>query len=186
MRSSTFFTSTLWAATTLAHGNITSPPARQPGPVMQQVCGAAAVSSILADGTGPLENIQSNGAADCNIFMCKGAQFEDNLANVQEFAPGEVVPFKAQLPIPHEGPCNVSIIDTATNTQVGQPLLVFDSYADENLAQLPANNTAFSVTMPADLGTQCQTPGECTIQWFWFGTSAQQTYENCVDFVMTA
>jgi hypothetical protein len=118
--------------------------------------------------------------------MCKGAQFEDNLANVQEFAPGEVVPFKAQLPIPHEGPCNVSIIDTATNTQVGQPLLVFDSYADENLAQLPANNTAFSVTMPADLGTQCQTPGECTIQWFWFGTSAQQTYENCVDFVMTA
>jgi hypothetical protein len=186
MRSSTFFASTFWAATALAHGNITSPPARQPGPAMQQVCGAAAVSAILADGTGPLENIPSNGAADCNIFMCKGAQFEDNQANVQAFAPGEVVPFTAELPIPHEGPCNVSIIDTATNTVVGQPLLVFDSYADENLAQLPPNNTAFSVTMPATLGTQCQVPGECTMQWFWFGTSALQTYENCVDFVMTA
>ncbi|KAF2645192.1 hypothetical protein P280DRAFT_115023 [Massarina eburnea CBS 473.64] len=186
MHASTFFASTLFAATALAHGNITSPPARQPGPVMQQVCGAAAVSAILADGTGPLENIPSNGAADCNIGLCKGAQFEDNQNNVQTFAPGQKVAFKAQLPIPHEGPCNVSIINTATNTQVGRSLLVFDSYADENLAQLPPNNTAFSVTMPQNLGTSCQVPGECTMQWFWFGTSAQQTYENCVDFVMSA
>lgn len=153
---------------------------------MQEVCGAAAVKAILADGTGPLENIPSNGAADCNIFLCKGAQFEDNQNNVQEFAPGEQVDFAAELPIPHEGPANVSIIDMATNTIVGQPLLVFDSYADESLAQLPANNTAFSVTMPEDLGTQCAQPGECALQWFWFGTNAQQTYENCVDFVMSA
>ncbi|CAI6332605.1 unnamed protein product [Periconia digitata] len=186
MYTSAIITSALFAATALAHGNITSPPARQPGPVMQQVCGASAVSAILADGTGPLENIPSNGAADCNIFLCKGAQFEDNVNNVQSFAPGEKVAFKAQLPIPHEGPANVSIIDTATNTAVGQPLLVFDSYADENLAKLPANNTAFSVTMPTNLGAACQTPGECTMQWFWFGTSAQQTYENCVDFAMSA
>jgi hypothetical protein len=30
------------------------------------------------------------------------------------------------------------------------------------------------------------TPGECTMQWFWLGTAAAQTYENCVDFVMAA
>jgi hypothetical protein len=65
---------------------------------------------------------------------------------------------------------------------VGLPLIEFDSYADENLAVLPANNTAFSVTMP-DLQGQCAQAGECTLQWFWFGTAAQQTYENCVDFV---
>ena len=68
-----------------------------------------------------------------------------------------------------------------------ETLLVFDSYADENLAQLPLNNTQFSVAMPTDLPAgQCTQPGECTMQWFWFGTNAQQTYENCVDFVMTA
>jgi hypothetical protein len=116
--------------------------------------------------------------------MCKGAQFADNQQNVQKFSAGEVVSFKAELPIPHEGPANVSIVDTASNTVVGLPLIEFDTYADENLAVLPANNTAFSVTMPADLAGACEVPGECTMQWFWFGTNAQQTYENCVDFVM--
>src|SRR4051812_7368298 len=94
------------------------------------------------------ENIPSNGSPNCDILFCKGAQFADNQANVQTFAAGEVVNFEAQLPIPHEGPCNVSIVDTATNTVIGLPLIGFDSYADENLAQLPLNNTQFSVTMP--------------------------------------
>ncbi|KAH7116251.1 hypothetical protein B0J11DRAFT_444153 [Dendryphion nanum] len=185
MYTSALLASAVFAASALAHGNITSPPARQPGPAMAQICGNAAVTAILADGTGPLENIPSNGSPNCNIFLCKGAQFADNQANVQAFRAGQRVNFRAQLPIPHEGPANVSIIDTATNTPVGLPLLEFDSYADENLAQLPPNNTAFSVTMPTNLGTQCTVPGECTMQWFWFGTNAQQTYENCVDFVMT-
>ena len=186
MLPSIFFASTFFVATALAHGNITSPPARQPGPAMQKICGNAAVAAILADGTAPLEDIPSNGSPKCNIGLCKGAQFADNQKNVQTFAPGQKVAFNAQLPIPHEGPCNVSIINTATNKAIGQPLLVFDSYADEKLAQLPPNNTAFSVTMPQNLGAACQKPGECTMQWFWFGTSAQQTYENCVDFVMSA
>ncbi|KAF2738947.1 hypothetical protein EJ04DRAFT_509118 [Polyplosphaeria fusca] len=184
MRTSKSFSAALFVASALAHGNITSPPARQPGAAMQQACGADAVSAILSDGTGPLENIPSNGGANCNIFLCKGAQFADNQALVQQFSAGEVVDFAAQLPIPHEGPANVSIIDTATNTVIGDPLIEFDSYADENLATLPPNNTAFSVTMPVDLGGACQVAGECVMQWFWFGTSAQQTYENCVDFVM--
>lgn len=94
----------------------------------------------------------------------------------------------AILPIPHAGPMNVSIVKTATNTVLGAPLLSFDVYADETLAQLPANNTAFSVTMPAGLGASgsgdCAVAGDCVLQWFWFGTNAKQTYESCVDFVM--
>ena len=131
-----------------------------------------------------LENIQSNGAVDCNIFLCKGAQFADNQDFVQQFTAGEVVDFAAQLPIPHEGPANVSIIDIASNTVVGNPLIEFDTYADENLAVLPPNNTAFSVTLPADLNGACEVAGECVLHWFWFGTAAVQTYESCVDFVM--
>ena len=54
MYTTTLLVSALFGATALAHGNITSPPARQPGPAMAQACGNAAVSAILADGTGPL------------------------------------------------------------------------------------------------------------------------------------
>lgn len=171
-------------ATVFAHGNITSPPARLPGAAMAKACGQQAVSSILADGTAPLENLQGTVPATCNLFLCRGAVFEDNAARVQTFKAGQVIPMKAALPIPHEGPMNVSVVDTKTNKVIGPPLILFDTYADENLAQLPANNTAFSVTMPQLPAGKCKVAGECVVQWFWFGEAAQQTYESCVDFVM--
>jgi hypothetical protein len=118
------------------------------------------------------------------LILILKAQFEDNKANVQTFTPGQTVRMTAILPIPHEGPMNVSIVDTKTNTLMGPPLIEFASYADENLAQLPANNTDFSVKVPAMPAGACTQPGQCTMQWFWFGTQAQQTYESCVDFVM--
>ncbi|KAK0718000.1 hypothetical protein B0T26DRAFT_310140 [Lasiosphaeria miniovina] len=171
-------------ATASAHGNITSPPARLPGAAMVKACGQAAVNSILAEGTLPLESVASP-LASCQLNLCRGAVFADNVNLVQQFTPGQVIALTAILPIPHEGPANVSIVQTATNTVLGQPLIVFDSYADEKLAVLPANNTAFSVTIPAaGLGNSCLTAGECVLQWFWFGTAAKQTYESCIDFVI--
>ncbi|KAL1871897.1 hypothetical protein Daus18300_004531 [Diaporthe australafricana] len=174
----------LFAAAVSAHGNITSPPARQAGAAMAAVCGQTAVDTINTDPTIPLEDVTA-GSTECNLGLCRGAVFEDNAEQVQQFTPGQVVDMTALIPIPHAGPMNTSIVDTATNTVVGAPLISFDVYADENLAQLPANNTAFSVTMPANLSaTKCAVAGECVLQWFWFGTNAQQTYESCVDFVM--
>ncbi|KAK4466200.1 hypothetical protein QBC42DRAFT_293563 [Cladorrhinum samala] len=176
------------AATVSAHGNITSPPARLPGQAMVAACGQAAVDSVLRDGTLPIESVV-NPAASCNLFLCRGALLEDNLDIVQTFSLGETINLTAALPIPHEGPANVSIVLAATNEILGEPLLVFDSYADERLAQLPANNTAFSVTIPgAGNGVEesCVKPGDCVLQWFWFGTGAQQTYESCVDFVIAS
>ncbi|KAK3389834.1 hypothetical protein B0H63DRAFT_104712 [Podospora didyma] len=170
------------AATVSAHGNITSPPGRLPGAAMAKACGQAAVNSILSDGTIPLESVSSP-LASCKLDLCRGALFADNVNRVQQFSVGQVVALTAILPIPHEGPANVSIVQTATNSVLGQPLIVFDSYADESLAVLPANNTAFSVTIPAT-GAACVTPGDCVLQWFWFGTSAKQTYESCIDFVL--
>ena len=41
----------------------------------------------------------------------------------------------------------------------------------------------FSVTIPEDL-EGCTTAGECTLQWFWYATENDQTYESCVDFVV--
>jgi hypothetical protein len=85
--------------------------------------------------------------------MCKGLQLADNTANVQSFQPGQVVNLLATIPIPHEGPMNVSVINTQTNTAIGDPLITFDSYADESLAALPANNTKFHVTIPMTIGS---------------------------------
>ncbi|KAI0469962.1 hypothetical protein GGR56DRAFT_661372 [Xylariaceae sp. FL0804] len=167
-----------------AHGNITSPPARLTGPGMVKACGQQAVSNVLADGTIPLEDV-FGALSTCKLDLCRGAVFADNTANVQTFTPGQVVNMLAQLPIPHEGPMNVSIIDTATNTAISDPLIEFDSYADEALAVLPANNTNFDVTIPTNLAADaCTVAGQCVLQWFWFGTAAKQTYESCIDFVM--
>ncbi len=84
---------------------------------------------------------------------------------------------------------NVSIVSTATNSilAAGANLIVFDSYADESLKVLPANNTAFSITIPSNLANnECTVAGDCVLQWFWFGTAAKQTYESCVDFVIVS
>ncbi|KAK3688003.1 hypothetical protein B0T22DRAFT_142515 [Podospora appendiculata] len=178
------------AATVSAHGNITSPPARLPGAAMAKACGQTGVTAVLQDGTIPLENLLPS-PASCQLFLCRGAVFADNTARVQTFTAGQVIPFTAIIPIPHEGPANVSIVNTATNTIIGTPLLVFDSYADESLPALPANNTAFSVTLPTGAGAaavaaNCAVAGACVLQWFWFGTAAKQTYESCVDFTFQA
>lgn len=103
---------------------------------------------------------------------------------MQQFQAGQVVPMTAIIPIPHVGPMNVSIVNAATNTVLAGPLISFDVYADESLAVLPPNNTAFSVTMPTMPAGACAVAGQCVLQWFWFGTNAKQTYESCVDFVM--
>lgn len=181
------------ATTAFGHGNITSPPARIVGAAMTAACGASVSAQVLADPASHIEGLPEAlaaagnvKAATCNPFLCKGLQFADNVANVQVFTPGQVVNMRASIAIPHEGPMNVSVIDTATNIAIGVPLITFVSYADESLAVLPANNTNFNVTIPTDLGASCATAGACVLQWFWFGTAADQTYESCVDFTIAS
>lgn len=80
-------------------------------------------------------------------------------------------------------------MQTSTNKIIGGILLFFNTYADERLAELPANNTAFGVTLPTgaagdEVAQACRRPGDCVLQWWWFGTGAKQTYESCIDFVL--
>ncbi|KAK4454448.1 hypothetical protein QBC34DRAFT_159882 [Podospora aff. communis PSN243] len=188
MRASLLTLAALAAATVSAHGNITFPPARLPGPAMLAACGQAAVDTVLSDGTIALEEVIP-ASPQCNVGLCRGAQFADNRDNIQTFSLGQVVIIEVALTIPHEGPANVSIVSTKTNAIVGGILLFFDTYADEKLQQLPANNTAFGVTLPTgeageEVKAACQQPGDCVLQWWWLGTDAKQTYESCIDFVL--
>jgi len=163
-----FFGLASLATTVLSHGVITSPPARAPGTAMTAACGTAVTQLVVSDNTSHVEGMPEAAASTanfnstaCNVFLCKGLQFADNTANIQNFQPGQVVNMLASIPIPHEGPMNVSVVNTATNKAIGAPLITFASYADESLPALPANNTNFNVTIPTTLGAECATAGTC-------------------------
>jgi hypothetical protein len=79
------------------------------------------------------------------------------------------VPIEAYIRIPHYGPANFSIVDTKSNTIVANNLLYWSDYADGRLATLPANNTAFAVTIP-DLGDSCTVAGECVSSTLFTGS----------------
>jgi hypothetical protein len=122
-------------------------------------------------------------AATCNVFLCKGYQFADNSANIQTFTPGQTVDMKIEISAPHTGVANVSVVSTKTNAMISPALISFSDYAS-NAHTIPANNTAFSITMPTNLGSQCANAGDCVVQWFWNAPDIKQTYESCIDFTM--
>lgn len=120
-------------------------------------------------------------AAACEIWLCKGYKAADN-TNVQSFSVGQVVPITFDVRAPHTGTANVSVVDTASNSVIGEPLATYSVFAS-NSATIPANETSFSVTIP-DLGGKCTTAGDCVIQHFWNAASINQTYESCIDFTV--
>lgn len=182
MVSSSLLFTTLLVEYVLSHGIITQPKSRAAGPAMQAVCGQQVTnqqtSDVYGNIQGELQIAQTQKDYDpttCNFFLCKGFQLADNTANVQSFALGEVVPITVDLRAPHTGTCNVSIVNTKTNTIIGDQLISFSGYAS-TAHPIPANNTQFSITMPSDLGGKCTQPGDCVIQWFWDSPEAKQTY----------
>lgn len=83
---------------------------------------------------------------------------------------------------PHAGTANVSIVETATNSIIGTPLITYSDFGN-NAYAIPANQTSFSITIP-DLGSKCAVAGACVVQHYWDARSIDQTYESCVDFTV--
>lgn len=70
MRSSIAVTAFFTAAVS-AHGNITSPAARQAGVAMATVCGQTAVDNVNADPTIPIEDLGTvNAGCKCTFLTC--------------------------------------------------------------------------------------------------------------------
>lgn len=175
------------AAAVSAHGRVTSPPARAPGPAFEAACGSAMFNNMNSDPNGNIQGLEqmrdsSLDAADCFLPLCKAFPFADNEANVQSYSAGEVIPFEVVIAAPHTGVANVSIVDTTTNSIVGAPLIEFTNYAS-TATGVAANNTAFSVTLPESIaGADCSVAGNCVLQWWWDSDEASQTYMSCIDF----
>jgi predicted carbohydrate-binding protein with CBM5 and CBM33 domain len=176
-------------ATVHGHGFISSPAPRMPGSAFGSACGGQLLSQQTSDRYGNVQGeMQVLGsdfdAAACNLWLCKGYKFADNAANVHSFTAGETVPVEVEIRAPHTGTANVSIIDTASNTVIGSPLISWDEYA-ANSSPIPADQTSFDITIPSDLAGQCSERGACVIQWFWDARSIDQTYEACIDFTVS-
>ncbi|EXK88430.1 hypothetical protein FOQG_08260 [Fusarium oxysporum f. sp. raphani 54005] len=172
-----------------AHGFVKSPPPRKPGNAFKAACGEQPLYQQSADINGNVQGIKqvvgSNfDAKDCNLWLCKGFQFDDNKDNVQSYKLGEKIDFDVNIAAPHTGYANVSVVKTSTDKMIGEPLIEFENYAAN--AGLNPNNTAFSVTLPESLGGECTKAGDCVLQWFWDAPDIDQTYESCVDFVVGA
>lgn len=174
-----------------AHGLVTSPATRTPGPATEAACGKIMAEFYRADNTSyPEALLRANPGGlkagydpkKCNLYLCRGYQFADNAANVQSYKAGQVVNLDVWIRIPHKGYANVSVVDTTSNSVIGKPLVSWpDNYAASS--NPPANQTKFSIKIP-ELGNKCTEAGVCAIQWYWFGQG--QTYESCIDFTVAA
>ncbi|KAI1814845.1 hypothetical protein GGS20DRAFT_380217 [Poronia punctata] len=188
------------AALVHGHGYILTPSMRMPGNTTTSACGTQVVEAILSDKTSHVEGLPEIASTDpdydaskCNLWLCRGVQYEEDGDDApQTYALGEIVNIKINLTIPHLGSANVSVVDTKTDTIVGEgePLLLWsEGYADELLFYgdgLPANQTDFNITIPDTLEGKCAEAGECVIQWWWYGEGADQTYESCIDFTIAS
>jgi hypothetical protein len=151
-----------------AHGLVREPATRAPGEATEAACGKIMVDHFVADSTSyPEALLRANpgglGASydpkNCNLWFCKGYQFADNAANVQSYTAGQVIDFDVWIRIPHSGHANVSVVDTASNSVIGEPLIAWPAnYAAS--ANPPADQTKFSVEIP-ELGDRCAEAGAC-------------------------
>ncbi|KAF7515929.1 hypothetical protein G7054_g14371 [Neopestalotiopsis clavispora] len=169
-----------------AHGMIKTPTPRGAGSAMSSACGSQIYNMMSSDAYGNIQGetqlIGSDFTDECNLWQCKGMQYSDNTANLQSYSTGDVVDITYDIRAPHTGTANVSIVDTASNTIIGDILASWDVFASNSQASA-ANETSFSITIP-DLGGKCTTGGECVIQHYWDSQSAGQTYESCIDFTV--
>jgi len=92
---------------TAAHGIITKPYPRTVGNASLTACGSAITDIIKADNTSHVEGLPEAGASDpgynateCNLWLCKGLQFEDNINNGREYLYTERVDISVFIRIP--------------------------------------------------------------------------------------
>jgi hypothetical protein len=172
-----------------AHGFITSPTPRMPGDAFTKSCGQQMYYNQMGDNYG---NVQGElqvvkGQTDydaeaCNVWLCKGFKYDDNTENVQKYTVGQEVAITVDIRAPHTGVANVSVVSTSSGAVIGSALKSWDEYAS-NSATIPEDQKEFTVTIP-DVGSDCSSPGDCVLQWFWDATGIDQTYESCIDFTV--
>ncbi|GAP82764.2 putative chitin binding protein [Rosellinia necatrix] len=162
------------------HAVMTSPAPRNTGPKQLERCGAIVTAVLQRDLAGPIENAMKavDASYNCNAYLCRGYQYEDNVSKLKAVSAGDVLTFHIDLVAGHHpGYANVSVVNLASNTVIGAPLVSWADWPDSTSGP-PRND----ITIPNTLASACDEGGKCAIQWFWWSISNSQTYESCVDF----
>ncbi|KAL5514535.1 hypothetical protein ACEPAG_1851 [Sanghuangporus baumii] len=127
-----------------AHGLVTTPVPRQYGSAAQSesACGAAIYKVLTSDLSGPIENVVNkiDGSYNmevCPLYFCRGASIKDNTDNTRTYAAGDSVSFHVNIIAHHTGLANVSVVDLASQTTIGPPLIDWPVYANDSVG--PAN-----------------------------------------------
>ncbi|KFX99248.1 hypothetical protein V490_01876 [Pseudogymnoascus sp. VKM F-3557] len=178
----------LSAAGVWGHARIDSPVPRLTGSAHVSACGSAVATKLESDNTGPIENsvpyIDAN--YKCNIYLCRGYQYEDNTSRVMALNADDNIPFHINLVAGHKpGYANASVVDTSTNKVVAA-LKTWDHWPDVTDGSTYDQKTNFNVTIPSGLESTCGTAGKCVIQWYWYAIANDQTYESCHDFYIVS
>jgi hypothetical protein len=166
----------------MGHAVMIEPEPRKTGSAHKAKCGEAVQYRLERDKAGPIENAMKYADEDynCNAYLCRGYQFEDNKGRVQALSAGDVIDFRIDLIAGHRpGYSNLTIVDTESNTVIGEPL---KTWAEWPRSGGPIEDTEFNATIPDGLESTCKTAGRCILQWYWYAISNVQTYESCVDF----
>ncbi|KAK6087180.1 hypothetical protein SCUP234_01811 [Seiridium cupressi] len=169
----------------LGHAVMQTPQPRVTGPKQVELCGSAVTTALEKDITGPIEDAvaKDDGTYDCNAYLCRGYQYEDNTGNVYNYTVGEFVSFQINLVAGHHpGWSNLSAVDLATNTVIGDPLKSFDEWPITG----SNDDIDFNATIPDGLSESCSEAGQCVLQWYWWSDSNSQTYESCLDFYIVS
>ncbi|KAI8623617.1 hypothetical protein F5Y19DRAFT_481532 [Xylariaceae sp. FL1651] len=149
----------------------------QTGPKQAELCGANVTKVLERDITGPIENAMAYVDSDynCNAYLCRGYQYEDNVDKVHALKAGDVLTSHIKLVAGHHpGYANVSVVDLASNVVIGDQLLYWANWPDSTSGP-PRNDTDFNITIPGNLGSACDIGGKCAIQWYWWPISNSQT-----------
>ncbi|KFH44916.1 hypothetical protein ACRE_042860 [Hapsidospora chrysogenum ATCC 11550] len=138
------------------------------------------------DIAGPIENSVAVIDSDynCNLFLCRGYQYDDNTSNTLALSAGDVVDIHIDIIAGHKpGYANISVVDTVANRLIGAPLKVWDDFLSSD-PDVPDDERDFSVTIPDGLPADCGQGGNCVLQWYWYATGNEQTYISCLDFTI--
>jgi len=99
------------ASAITAHGIITKPYPRTVGNASLAACGSAITDIITADNTSHVEGLPEAGASDpgynateCNLWLCKGLQFDDDIDRNIEYLYTETVDISVFIRIPQYVP----------------------------------------------------------------------------------
>ncbi|KAK8129102.1 hypothetical protein PG984_010210 [Apiospora sp. TS-2023a] len=157
------------------HAVVETPTPRGTGPVQRERCGTALTTQLEKDIASPIEDAMKKADDDynCNAYLCRGYQLEDNLENVQTVKAGDVIDFHIALIAGHHpGYANVSVVDLTTNRVLGEPLRYWADWPDSTSGP-PRNDTR-----------RVMWRGNVRFSGTWWASKNKQTYESCVDFYL--